>query len=362
MKKTILFFLIILLIIVSCALIATAMIRKNKLPHKEDIRQPISPIVQVKAGEIETYTLHGYVQAYGKVISAPATATNMSARVQVTANASGVIKSLYCFEGQKVNAGDILFKMDSSLVDTAVKDAQATLQYSIEKLSRQEKLYEIKAVSEKSVQEKRRQLVSAKSALSKAKYQQSLATIRSSQAGTVIRVNTTQGASVKTSDVLAEICDLKRVVVVAQVPSQEITLLKKGQKVIIRTDCNHSEIGEVIFIDNRVNSSNGTVNIRISAAPNSGLLCGQFVSARIIYTEHTDCLTVPEESVVTSPAGVSSVALVTGDIASLVPVKTGLKESGRVEVSGKGIQSGRQVVTIGAYGLPDKTHIHILTR
>jgi len=82
----------------------------------------------------------------------------------------------------------------------------------------------------------------------------------------------------------------------------------------------------------------------------------------VICTEHANCLTVPEESVVLSPDGETSVAVIEGDNASIIPVTAGLKELGRIEVSGAGIRAGMQVVTAGAYGLPDKTRIRILAR
>jgi membrane fusion protein (multidrug efflux system) len=51
--------------------------------------------------------------------------------------------------------------------------------------------------------------------------------------------------------------------------------------------------------------------------------------------------------------------LVEGSTAVREIVEVGIKEAGLVEITGKGLEEGMQVVTVGAYGLPDKTKIVI---
>ena len=80
---------------------------------------------------------------------------------------------------------------------------------------------------------------------------------------------------------------------------------------------------------------------------------------RIATTVHTNCLAVPAESVVTDESGKSVIALVTGDEADQMPVQTGLRENGLVEISAPELKVGDTVVTVGAYGLPEKTKITV---
>jgi hypothetical protein len=42
-----------------------------------------------------------------------------------------------------------------------------------------------------------------------------------------------------------------------------------------------------------------------------------------------------------------------------MPVQTGFRENGWVEVAGEGLKEGDAVVTVGAYGLPAKTKIQV---
>ena len=104
---------------------------------------------------------------------------------------------------------------------------------------------------------------------------------------------------------------------------------------------------------------NDTVLVRALLPKDSGLRPGQFVSLRIVTAVHTNCLAAPVESVVTDESGRSVIALVKGDEATQMPVQTGLRENGLVEVSAPELKAGDTVVTVGAYGLPEKTKISV---
>jgi len=61
--------------------------------------------------------------------------------------------------------------------------------------------------------------------------------------------------------------------------------------------------------------------------------------------------------VVTSEDGKSFVVLVKGDEAAQVPITVGLREDGWVEIEGADLKEGAAVVTVGAYGFPEKAKI-----
>jgi multidrug efflux pump subunit AcrA (membrane-fusion protein) len=105
--------------------------------------------------------------------------------------------------------------------------------------------------------------------------------------------------------------------------------------------------------------ANDTVLVRALLPADCGLRPGQFVSLRIVTAVHTNCLAAPAESVVTDENGGSVIALVKGDEAAQMPVQIGLRENGLVEISAPDLKAGDSVVTVGAYGLPEKTKITI---
>jgi multidrug efflux pump subunit AcrA (membrane-fusion protein) len=116
---------------------------------------------------------------------------------------------------------------------------------------------------------------------------------------------------------------------------------------------------ELLFVSPSVSKNNDTVLVRALLPANSGLRPGQFVSLRIATAVHAGCLTVPSESVVTDENGKSVIALVKGDEAKQLPVQIGFRENGLIEVAAAELKAGDVVVTVGAYGLPEKTKIRM---
>jgi len=115
---------------------------------------------------------------------------------------------------------------------------------------------------------------------------------------------------------------------------------------------------ELSFVSPNVDRGNGTVLVR-ALLPAGALRPGQFVPLRIVTAVHTNCLATPADSVVTDENGKSVIALVKGDEATQTPVQTGLRENGWVEIAAPEIKAGDIVVTVGAYGLPEKTKISV---
>jgi multidrug efflux pump subunit AcrA (membrane-fusion protein) len=70
-------------------------------------------------------------------------------------------------------------------------------------------------------------------------------------------------------------------------------------------------------------------------------------------------LVVPALAVLTEADGGTSVMAVGSDgRVHQVSVKLGVKEAGEVQIL-EGLQAGEKVVTVGAYGLPDKVKVNI---
>jgi len=287
--------------------------------------------------------LRGYVNGFGSVAAAPADKGAPPASAGVASPVAGVVAEVTAWEGAPVRQGDLLFQLDSRVADVAVAFAQKTL-------DRQQELLRMRNTSQKAVQEAEQQLAAAKA-------QQDLLRIRAPLSGTVTRVNVRPGEAVDLTTVLAVITDLKRLVVAADIPAAEAGLLQAGQKVELQSD--PPAESSVSFVSPGIQASNGTVAVRAPVPETSGLRAGQFAALRIVTVVHSNCLAAPAESIVRNAGGHEFVSVVTNDAATQVPVKTGLRENGLVEVEGPGLTEGQTVVTVGAYGLPEKTKIHI---
>jgi membrane fusion protein (multidrug efflux system) len=295
--------------------------------------------VAVQTGKITTATLHGYVQGYGMIETAPATADQPAAGAQLAAPSAGVVTKVNVAEGQPVTKGDVLVELNTQLAE--------------QEAERQKKLYAQQNTSLKNLQEAEAQL--------------DLLRVTAPLSGTVVRVNVKPGQAVDLTTVVAEVMDLNRLAVSAEIPSAEAKDLKTGEEAQISGTGFQPVNGldarptpaEILSVSPTVNKDNDTVLVRALLPKDSGLRPGQFVSLRIVTAVHTNCLAAPIESVVTDENGKSVIALVKDGEAAQMAVKTGLRENGLVEVFAPGIKEGDVVVTVGAYGLPEKTKIRV---
>jgi len=302
--------------------------------------------VPVHVGEIIRTTLRGYVTAYGTVEPEPDGA-RAAAGAKVQAAVPGVVAAVRTAEGQAVEKGKVLFELDSRVADVAVEFAR-------KELERETNLIESGGTSEKRLQAAEQQLDNALA-------QRALLRITSPLAGTVTRVNVKAGEAVDLTTVLAEIVDADRLVVGAGVPVAEAAPLEPGQPAEVFADNGGAATeGELTYVSSQVDTATGTVPVRIALPAGSGLRSGQFVGARIVYSQHTDCLAVPVASIAEDDEGGAVIAVVRDNVAVLQPVETGLRDNGLVEIIADDLQPGMTVVTEGAYALPQETPVVVL--
>jgi membrane fusion protein (multidrug efflux system) len=291
-------------------------------------------VVSVQTGALKLVTLHRYVQGYGTVEPAPATAEQPAAGAQLAAPSAGVVAKVTVLEGQRVEKGDVLMELNSGT--TTAENAE-------QEVVRQKQLYAQQNTSLKNLQNAEAQLA--------------LLRVTAPLSGTVARVNVKPGQAVDLTTIVAEVMDLNRLAVSAEIPAAEAGDLKPGNPVEVLTE--PPVTTELSFVSPNVAKDNDTVLVRALLPVDSGLRPGQFVPLRIVTAVHTNGLAAPGESVVTDESGKSVIALVKGDEAAQRPVQTGLRENGWVEVEALELKAGDVVVTVGAYGLPQKTKIRV---
>jgi multidrug efflux pump subunit AcrA (membrane-fusion protein) len=289
----------------------------------------VPSVVSVQTGALQRLTLHRYVTGYGTVGAAPATADQAAAGARLAAPAAGIVVKVNAVEGQQVNKGDLLVDMSSDSVKQEVE--------------RQKKLYAQHNTSLKALQDAQAQLA--------------LQQVVTPVSGTVTRLNVKTGEAVDVNTVVAEVIDLNRLAMSVQIPAAEATDLKIGEEVQVLTD--PPVMAVLSVVSPAVDPKTGAVPAWAMLPANSGLRPDQFVPLRIVTAVHADCLVAPAEGVLTDINGQSAISVVKGDEAVQIPVQTGFRENGWVEVAGDGLKAGDAVVTVGAYGLPGKTKIQV---
>lgn len=290
--------------------------------------------VSVQIGKIRTETLHRFINGYGTVETAPATTEQPAAGAQLAAPSAGVVARVNVIEGQRVEKGDLVLELNSSTM---------TAENAAQELARQKQLYAQQNTSLKNLQ--------------MAAVQLALLRVTAPLSGTVVRVNVKPGQAVDSTTIVAEIMDLARLAVSAEIPAEEAGELKCSN--VVEVSSVPPVTTELSFVSPVVNKNNDTVLVRALLPAGGTLRPGQFVPMRIVTAVHTNSLAAPTTAVVTDVNGKSTIALVKGDEAEQLAVQTGLRENGWIEVAAPGLKPGDTIVTVGAYGLPEKTKIRI---
>lgn len=292
-------------------------------------------LISVQVGALKRMTLHRYVTGYGTTGAAPATTGDPAASAKVAAPVSGVVTRVDVAQGQRVKRGQRLVELNSNTMTEAYAEREA---------ARQKKLYAQHNTSLKALQNAEAQLA--------------LLRVTAPLSGTLVSVNVRAGTAVNQNTVLMKIVDLRRLVVTSDIPASQAPELRRGQSVQV---LNPSLTTRLFYISPTVDTNDGSVMAWAALPEHSGLRPGEFVRLRIIVGVHKNALAAPEKSVITDTAGHSVISVVRGNEAIRTPVKTGYREGGWVQVSAPGLKPGDKVVTVGAFGLPKRTKIQVMS-
>jgi membrane fusion protein (multidrug efflux system) len=296
--------------------------------------QNVPSVITVQTGTLQRVTLHQSVDVYGEVEAAPATMDQPAAGGNLSAPVAGTVAAVKVVPGQTVKKGDVLIELNS---DTA------SLDYAKAEVQRQQSLFAQQNTSQKNLEDARAQLAALE--------------VVAPISGTVTSVNAKPGQAVDPSMALAQIIDLSRLALGIKVPATQAAAMQAGQEVDVlgATPLTTS----LSFVSAVVDPQDGTVSAWAMLPSDSSMRPGELVPLKIVTAVHTNCLAAPAESVVTDDSGNSFIPMVNDNEATQTPVQIGFRESNWVEVAASGLKEGDPVVTVGAYGLADKTQVKI---
>lgn len=328
------------ILLVSVAVLAAiagtyGFLRSRAKDSSSDEQASAASIIGVQVGALELKTLHRYITGYGDVAAAPATVDTPAASAAVAAPVSGVVTAADVVQGQRVRRGQLLVTLNSQSM---------TERYAEREVARQKMLFSQHNTSLKALQNAEAQLA--------------LLRVSAPLSGTVVGVNVKPGTAVDASTVLVRIVNLDRLVITTDIPAVQAESLRPGQPVeVLGTPV---ILARLSYVSPTVYPADGTVMAWAALPAQSGLRPGQFVRLRIMVGTHQNALSAPAGSVVSDLTGHSVISLVHGNEAIRTPIRAGYREDGWVEVSAPGLKAGDKVVTVGAYGLPQKAQIEVV--
>ncbi len=303
--------------------------------------------------------------------------SNVSVRTQI----AGEIERAYFTQGQDVKKGQMLFTLDrrpfqatlSQLEANLARD-QAQLANARAQAERNEKLFQAGIISKDqydtfrtTAQAQEATVRADQAAIESAQVNLSYCSIYSPIDGRTGIFQVYPGNIAKVNDtVLVVINQVHPIYVTFAVPEQYLAEVKEFQargplavEAHIPNDPRAPALGQLIFIDNAVDTATGTIKMR-ATFPNldNRLWPGQFVNVVMRLTLQPNATVVPSQSVQTGQVGKYLFVVKPDFTADLRPVVVGETVQGETVIE-KGVAPGETVVTDGQLLLAPGSKVEI---
>ncbi|TGQ54106.1 efflux RND transporter periplasmic adaptor subunit [Mesorhizobium sp. M1C.F.Ca.ET.193.01.1.1] len=274
-------------------------------------------------------------------------------------------------EGDHVKAGDVVARLDDSLLKAqlaeqkaAVAQAQATLDSALSAAARADKLLASHAVSAETAEEKATAVKTGKAGVEQAEAaterlqaQLDRTTIRAPFDGIVSSKPAVAGSIVQAGTELMKIVRDGRLEVGVLVPEKDLAAISVGQTTTIVDASGRTFSGSVSSIAETVNSTTRLATVYVGIGEGSGLKPGMF--ARVaIETAASRQLTVAEAALVWHGGKPAVFVVDDKDKVSARSVVTGARQNGRVAIE-SGLSEGDHVVVAGAGFLNDGNLVRV---
>ena len=303
------------------------------------------------------------------------------ATVAVKARVDGQLVAVNFREGQEVRRGEVLFRIDARPFESALKQAEANAlrdaaarDQARSQAKRYQELLDKNFVSKEAyaqivtnAQVAEATAKASQAALENARLNLAYCTISSPIDGYAGKLLLQVGNLVKANDVspLVVVNQVRPIYVSFAVPEQALAevraRLAAGPLAVEVIPAGESRVlatGRLVFVDNAVDPSTGTIRLRGEFANgDKALWPGQFVNVSVRLREQPDAIVVPARALQTGPSG-PYVYVIKPDMTAELRTVTVERTEGEQAVV-KGVARDERVVTRGALRLAPGARVEI---
>jgi membrane fusion protein (multidrug efflux system) len=286
------------------------------------------------------------------------TTISTDAEAPVAARVSGEVVEILVEEGDHVNEGQILARLDGDRLRLRMLQAQANLEKVSKEYDRFVRLHE-KGLVSASVSEGLKFDMDALRALYESqRLEYEYTKIRAPISGVVSARDIKIGQHVNVSDGTFKITDTTILVAYLRIPQTELEKFSAGQHVNVSVDAmpDVSFDATIARISPTIDVRNGTFRATAYIDNQDGLLApGMFGRFDIAYEQHVDALVIPAAALVKEDS--ETVVYVVEDGAAVRrAIETGIRSGDNIEVL-SGLEVHEKIVVTGQGGLRDGSRV-----
>ena len=269
--------------------------------------------------------------------------------VEIKAEADGVVEQINFEEGQPVEQGRLLLKLDESKLTATVAEAEANFKLSQANYERSRQLLKDKLISQQEYDQTASTFEVNRAGLELKKRLLKDTRIYAPFAGVMSARNVSPGQVIARNTALSLLVVLDPVKVEVNVPERFLSQLKIGQTLEIKVAAYAGKLfkGEVYFIAPFVDPATRTALVKARIANHDFVLKpGMFANLDLTLQIRQQALVIPEVALMMN-GDRANIFIVDKEMkAQLRPVIPGVRLAGQVEIL-KGLQAGELVIVEG---------------
>lgn len=301
----------------------------------------------------------------GSIKSTYSTTAILEAREEafVVARAAGIIEAIFVEEGDYVEKGQVLARLDSRRYELNLTKAKADLTGLERELEKINKVYSKKLVSDDTYDKLVAQYESAKASVKLAELDLQETTITAPISGYVASRGAKVGNLTESfqRERMFHIVQQRNLQGIIYLPENELQNITVGQAATLKVAAlgNHEMSASVERISPVIDATTGTFKVTLSI-PNreERLKAGMFTDVALEYANHKDATLLPRRALVTIDNN-HSVFVVENGVVHKKAVETGFEQNDIVEVI-SGLNGDETVVTAGHQNLKDAAPVDIV--
>ncbi|MDX1082856.1 efflux RND transporter periplasmic adaptor subunit [Sinorhizobium medicae] len=266
-----------------------------------------------------------------------------------------IVEQCNC-EGERVETGDALARLDDTEAQAILGELQARLSLAQEEYRRKLALAERNTISEQTVDRARTDVAQLEALIAGQEARLAAYVLRAPSAGRVLRQDGEIGEVAELGTVLFWVGEPRPLIVEAEVNEEDIPRVEVGQKAYLRSDAFPERALEAVVdsITPKGDPVTKTYRVRLGLPEDTPLRIGMSTDVNIVVRLSRNALIIPAAAV----SG-TKVAVVKSRKAMLREIKTGIRGTNGVEVL-SGLEASERIISPLPPDLADGTRVDVV--
>lgn len=316
-----------------------------KLDPKKAAEAKVKPVT---VSTLNAETFKRYVELQGTV--------DAKNNVLITPKSGGAVTAMYVREGDYVNSGTVIGKIDDSILTESIEEVKTQLSLINTLYEKQKNLWDQKIGTELQYLQAKNNKESIERKLVTLNTQLSQTKIISPMSGVVDQVNVKVGEMASLGVGVVRVVNLSNLKVTAKVSDTYAASVKKGDEVIVKfPDLKREYKVRISFVSTTVDPLSRTFTIEANLPSAKDIKPNMMAQIEINDATSKNALVIDQNFVQSTETGnVVYVAEAEGNkkVAKAKTVKTGLSYNGKIEIL-EGLKAGDQLITLGYQEVSD---------